>query len=210
MERKNLEHRIETPISDALGCLTTIACIPLLPFILTGILFKEEIIDKITGKRQKMEREREETKKRYQIREERESMYGRWMDNASKVLEQFIIDSPQKIDRFTFTEYHNTSDDPNYDYRTVKLLPNGKFCIEIVCPVRKEMESMDYGDGKVHYNPIIAKIERNASEIFGIFPYRGPYQVHEQSGYDPVEIAKILLGYHGVSKSKILLPLKPE
>ena len=127
------------------------------------------------------------------------------MKDIAKLIKEIAENNPKKLNGFKFTQFHNSSDDPNYTYCTIKLLPNGRFCIEERSPmdeIDSERKTVHYGDGRVYIdNPLLEQIEINAENLFGRKNYK-KYEVHEKSGYDANMLAEFF------SDNKITLSSK--
>ena len=113
------------------------------------------------------------------------------MQMKSRLLE-LIEKDPKKIDGLRFHASLNTL---YYTQNTIKLLPNGRFCIEERSQYDEwdcEEKIINYSDGKVFINnPRIECLYAAASQLFEGKKVQ-KYVVHKKSGYDSELLAEIL------------------
>lgn len=108
-----MENKLEKAVENAklvgafgLGCGILVAS----PFISAGIVFKEEVIDALTGKKQI----REKQKKTYELRRTQEDgrvnlrkeLYSKWAENSNLELARVFIEKPELMLSYKLYETH--------------------------------------------------------------------------------------------------------
>ena len=122
------------------------------------------------------------------------NLFNKWITDARTILSQTIRTYPEKFDGFSFINPHpNSTSDPNWETDIIRLLPNKRFAVEIICPIlgKHGIKKIDYRDaiieslGPLHENEV-RYYDRYGGQLAN-------YNPHTKSGYDAGEVSEKIL-----------------